>query len=345
MKILHLLSSNSFSGAENVACQIISLMKKIDGYEMIYCSPDGTIRQTLDERDIRFVPLQRLSIAEVRLALSEQRPDVIHAHDMKASVIAAYVHGNLPVISHIHNSDFCARKLSAKSILYLLGSRNIRSILWVSESCFHSYRFYNFLRQKSQILYNIIDADGVVSKAMQDANEYDYDIVYVGRLAKPKNPMRLIRIIDLVRTRKRDVKVAIVGSGELEHEVHSEVERRGLQNCITFHGFMNNPLKVLACAKVMVMTSDREGLPMAALEAMALGVPIVSTPTDGLVDLVRPGITGYLEWDEKIFSAKVLSLITDAKERAKFSEATAEAFLQINDLKHYGDVLHELYRR
>ena len=57
---------------------------------------------------------------------------------------------------------------------------------------------------------------------------------------------------------------------------------------------MSNPLRLLECSKVMIMTSKYEGLPMTVLEAMALGVPLVSTPVDGLKDIIRG-------WCKRIF--------------------------------------------
>ena len=58
MKVLHLLQSNRFSGAENVVCQIIDMFRTDKDIEMVYCSPDGPIKETLTERKIRFVPLK-----------------------------------------------------------------------------------------------------------------------------------------------------------------------------------------------------------------------------------------------------------------------------------------------
>ena len=62
--ILHLLASNSYSGAENVVCTIID---NFNEYNMYYCSPDGPIKKTLEDRNIKFIPLKRLSILKILL--------------------------------------------------------------------------------------------------------------------------------------------------------------------------------------------------------------------------------------------------------------------------------------
>lgn len=118
MKVLHLLESPRFSGAENVVCQIILMLK--DEIEFVYCSRDGQIREALQERNIKFCPIKKLSVSEVKRVIKEEKPDLIHAHDMRASFYAALVCGRIPLISHIHNNNFDSRGLSVKSILYFL---------------------------------------------------------------------------------------------------------------------------------------------------------------------------------------------------------------------------------
>lgn len=344
MKILHLLQSNRFSGAENVVCQIIEMFKNNSDVEMAYCSRDGEIRYALEERDIKFFPMAELKPSEVKRVINEYRPDIIHAHDMRASFVAALVCGQTTLVSHIHNSDFQARRISAKSIAFFLTKSKYKNVIWVSNSCYNSYYFNKAFSNKSTVLYNVIGDELVRKKAEIDKNDYDYDMVYIGRLAHPKNPMRLIRIISLIKQQKGDVKVGIVGCGNLEDTTKAEAKRLGVIDSIVFHGFMSNPLGVLKAAKVMVMTSDREGLPMCALEAMALGVPIVSTPTDGLCDVVKHDVTGYLEWDERILAQHILSLISDNVKRQNFSRATLREFARINDIENYKGVLNEIYR-
>ena len=57
-KVLHLLSTTSFSGAENVVCQIINMYKNDKNFEMFYCSPNGPIKKSIEDRKIIFVPIE-----------------------------------------------------------------------------------------------------------------------------------------------------------------------------------------------------------------------------------------------------------------------------------------------
>ena len=61
--ILHILTSNMYSGAENVVCQIITMFKE-SSYIMLYCSPDGSIRKALEENDMVFCPRKKANVKD-----------------------------------------------------------------------------------------------------------------------------------------------------------------------------------------------------------------------------------------------------------------------------------------
>lgn len=115
--VLHILPSNSFSGAENVVCQIIKMFSGSD-YKMYYCSPDGRIRDALEENNIDFLPLREFSVKELKRVISETKPDIIHAHDMRAGFYVSLACGKIPFVSHVHNNNFDSRGLSLKSLLF-----------------------------------------------------------------------------------------------------------------------------------------------------------------------------------------------------------------------------------
>lgn len=344
MKVLHLLQSNQFSGAENVVCQIISMMKNEPDMEMVYCSRDGQIAEALDERNIPFAPIKELSVKEVKRVIKEQNPDIIHAHDMRASFYAALACGKIPLISHIHNNAFDSRGLSAKSIAYIYAAKKAKHIFWVSQSSFDGYAFHKFFRKKSTVLYNIIDIDALYEKMKLDENVYNYDVIYVGRLTPQKNPRRLMAVLQKVCIKRPNARIAIVGTGELEEETKKLCNELNLQNNVQFLGFRSNPLKMLHDSKVMVMTSRWEGTPMCALEAMALGVPIVSTPVDGLKDLVINGKSGYLSDDDQKLSSEILEIINDQTFHDKYSNYIKTQAVEINDVERYREIITDVYR-
>lgn len=342
-RILHVLMSDTFSGAENVVCQIIEMFKDED-VEMFYAGIEGpVIRQALAERAIKFVPMRSRSIKEVRKAILQINPTLIHAHDMKASFFVAITCGSIPYISHIHNNSFDSRGINKKTILYYFAARKAKYIIWVSKSAFKGYYFNKHFKQKSSVLYNVLNRSELIQKMQQDRNEYFFDMVFVGRLTYPKNPQRLISIFDLIHKKNPNIKLAIVGKGSLENELHEQIKKLKLERSVTFMGFQSNPYKIMKDAKVMIMTSLWEGTPMCALEAMGLGVPIVSTPTDGMCELIINGKTGFLEDNDIDIAEKCLYVIENSEVYKKMHEATLQRADELLEIIPYKKKLMEIY--
>lgn len=345
MKVMHVLNSRIYSGAEKVVCQIINAFRDVEGMEMVYCSPDSDIvRQMLIEQDVTFLPMETMSTKELGRVIAEQKPDLIHAHDMRASFFSALCCGNIPLVSHIHNNAYDARGLSPKTIAYLLAGFKAKHILWVSNSSFEGYAFHRLFGKKSSVLYNIIDTEQIFAKKAQDKNTYAYDLIYVGRLTFQKDPQRLMRLCARLKESKPDLNVAIVGTGELEAEVKALCRELNIQDNVHFLGFQSNPIKMVHDTKAMVLTSRWEGTPMCALEAMALGTPVVSTPSDGMKDLIDDGINGYLTDDDAVMAEKLLKIMEDTEHRKQLSENAREKFAKINDAPKYKEAIMACYR-
>lgn len=343
---MHVLNSRIYSGAEKVVCQIIRAFRKTGGVEMVYCSPySDNVQQMLSEQGVTYLPIESMTPGRLRAVLEEQKPDLIHAHDMRASFVSALCCGSTPLISHIHNNAYDSRGISPKSVAYLYAGWKAREILWVSESSFRGYAFHSLFAGKSRVLYNIIDTDEIQEKLEQDTALYDYDMIYVGRLTYQKDPQRLMRLCARVREEKPDLKAAIVGTGELEEEARTLCRELNLQNQVHFLGFQPNPIKMIHDSKAMVLTSRWEGTPMCALEAMYLGTPVVSTPSDGMRDLISDGVSGYLSEQDEVLAQDLLKIFREPEHRALLSANEKQRFAQINDAQAYCRTIADCYRR
>ena len=286
-----------------------------------------------------------MSTSELKRVIAEVKPDLIHAHDMRASLFSALSCGRIPLISHIHNNAYDARGLSPKTVGYLLAGFKAKLILWVSNSSYEGYAFHKLFAKKSSVLYNIIDTEAIFDKKAQDDNTYDYDMIYVGRLTFQKDPQRLMRLCALLKESKPDLKVAIVGTGELEEEVKQLCVELNIRDNVHFLGFQSNPIKMVHDSKAMILTSRWEGTPMCALEAMALGTPVVSTPSDGMTDLLDDGINGYLTDDDAVMAEKLLKIMGDPEHRAFLGENARKKFAEINDAPKYKQAIYDCYTR
>ncbi|MGT2716210.1 glycosyltransferase [Streptococcus respiraculi] len=344
MKVLHLLRSNVFSGAENVVCQIIKFFSKTD-IQMVYTSPKGPIQEALAEKNIDYLSLEKLGITETMKLVQEYSPDVVHAHDVTASIVAALAcPKSIRIISHIHVNHANMAKINVKTLLYHSFSKRFDKIIWVSDSCYKEYRFKDKIAQKSIVLANVVDGEDIQKRSELVKTE-NYDIIYVGRLTAQKNPLKLLDVLERVIVKQSDVKIAVIGSGDMKEKVLEVAKEKKLLRHITFYDFILNPLPYLKNAKVMVMTSKFEGLPMVALESLALGTPVVSTPVDGLKEVVENGLNGFLAEDSQALADKIFEIVSDEALRERLSKGAAKNFEKINDIANYRNQLDRIYRK
>ena len=343
IKVLHILCSNRFSGAENVACQIIRMFEKDERYEMVYCSPDGEIREALAQRGVSFVSIKAATPHNIARVIKQVNPDIIHAHDMKASVLCALVCGDVPMVSHVHGNSLAASKPTLKARLYKWAAKKASHIFWVSNDAFESYYYKKAVKGKSSGLCNVVDAEVIRARADGAEIKDSYDVVYIGRLEYPKNPERIIGILDMITKADPSISAAIVGGGDMENEARKLANERGLGDRVRMTGFMDNPLGIMKNAKVMIMASLWEGMPMSALEATCLGLPIVCTPTDGLSRLIIDGKTGYLRTSDEDIVSMALSIVNDPEERERLSQGAKERAQDFTDVTEYRKALEEEY--
>ena len=180
-----------------------------------------------------------------------------------------------------------------------------------------------------------MDKKSIYEKMEMDSDNYPYDIVYVGRLTHQKNPERLIKVAGMVADRIPEVKIGIAGTGDLLEPTKKLAEECNIMENVEFLGFKENPLKMLKDSKVMVMTSRFEGTPMTALESMALGTPIVSTPTDGMLDLIDDGVNGYLSDDDNVLTDRIVEIVQNNEIYEKLSCETISKFDKFCDIGGY----------
>lgn len=342
MKILHILATSVFSGAENVVCQIIGMLRGT-GHEMVYCSPDGPIRERLKELDISFYPLKELSTDQLRKAIVSIRPDIIHAHDMRASYVSSLVCDKIPIVSHIHNNAYDSRRLSLKSLGFLLASRKIKHIFWVSKSAFKDYYFRKAVSKKSSVLPNILDLEKLHERVQCAKENTECDVIFLGRLAYPKNPIGFVELIKLVAEKIPTVKAVMVGDGSQKDETLGKIKEYDLSSNITLLGFISNPLKILQNAKVLVLTSFWEGTPMCSLEALGLGIPVASTPIDGLKDIIVNDKNGMLSDSIPALSEFVVKILKDTTYSDYLSSQAKYTATVINDKENYTESLLKVY--
>ena len=177
-------------------------------------------------------------------------------------------------------------------------------------------------RERVTVLPNPVDLDRIRRLAAEPLDDPRLTgdtplLVHVGRFTYAKDHDTLLNAFARVRS-TRPATLVLVGGGEDEARVRALSASLGLDSDVVFTGFTPNPYKYLAHATLSVLTSRFEGLPNALIEAMVLGIPIVSTACPyGPIELLRDGDGGVLVpvGDPVAFAEAVSALLDDPTHR------------------------------
>jgi len=169
-------------------------------------------------------------------------------------------------------------------------------------------------------------------------------LTHVGRFAPPKNHALLIEAFAQVRS-DAPLYLLLVGGGELENTVREQVAGLGLQERVRFLGVRADVADILRASDVFVLSSRVEGNPMSVMEAMAAGLPVVSTAVGGVPELVRAGVTGLLvpSEDAGALAQAMQALVDDPVRRQAMGEAARQHAVAHFDIRHTVRGYEQLY--
>ena len=175
-------------------------------------------------------------------------------------------------------------------------------------------------------------------------------LTHVGRFAPPKNHALLVEAFAQVRA-DCPLYLLLVGGGELENAVREQVAGLGLQGRVRFLGVRADVADILRASDVFVLSSRWEGNPMSVMEAMAAGLPVVSTAVGGVPELVREGETGRLvpSEDAGALAQALQALVDDPARRQAMGAAARRHAVAHFDIRHtvrgYEQLYESLLRR
>lgn len=134
-------------------------------------------------------------------------------------------------------------------------------------------------------------------------------LLSVGELIPRKNHMEVFEALKQMKDAGKDYKIKylIAGRGKIAEELQNKINELGLQDQVQMLGFRSDVADVFAASDIYVFPSHQEGLPVALMEAMSVGMPVVCSRIRGNVDLIEEGVGGYL-FDSKDASTLVTAL-------------------------------------
>jgi glycosyltransferase involved in cell wall biosynthesis len=289
VKVLLATPGTDVGGAERV---VITLARELPrrGHEVVVWGPAGAL-----EPELAGAPIERLIVADrgrspagaavgvARLAgaIRRTRPAVVHAHNPRVAALAvlgarlARGPRRPPVLATFHG----VRRAEYRAAGVLL--RGADAVSCVSEDLAAGLRAAGV--SGVRVIPNSVTAPPP-GRAEADLGDAPL-VMAVGRLVEQKNHARFVAAAAEVAALRPDARFMIVGDGPLRGALEAQVASLGLGQRVTLTGVRHDVPALLARADLVVFSSDWEGLPLVALEALAAGTPVLSTPVEGMREL------------------------------------------------------------
>ena len=205
-----------------------------------------------------------------------------------ANIINIFAQAEDKVIISIRN--FKSKSLKGfygklyKFIMKLFYNNRVDKIIAVSEEVKKDLIInFGIKKDKIKVIYNFYDLEKIQNLAKEEIEEKykrifnNPVIINVGRLTKQKGQWHLIRAFKKVKEKITNIRLVILGQGELDGYLKKIVEELNLNKDVYFLGFLKNPFKFISKSTMFVFPSLFEGFPNALVEAMACGIPVISS--------------------------------------------------------------------
>lgn len=197
--------------------------------------------------------------------------------------------------------------------------------------------FAKSLQKKCRIIYNPIDLREQKGLALR--TEKKHRIVSAARLMKQKNQLMLIDAFAQVKKDHPDYTLTIYGEGPFRDELEKRIGELGIGESVALPGKVQNIFDCIADAELFVLSSNFEGMPNALIEAMCLGLPVISTKVSGATDLIEHGKNGLLAdvGDTKQLAECMKQMLTDPELR----QNCAQNALELNERLHVDSIVRQ----
>ncbi|MFH0824630.1 MAG: glycosyltransferase family 4 protein [Pseudomonadota bacterium] len=356
-----------FAGVGRHVLNLLDAMKGRSHQWWILCSTDDDkIIRAFEDRigkdRVTIVPAARLFsfsgfLAAVRL-MREHHIHTLHIHNLQSAAwgYAASILGPCrrtvftPHVSHIGIRELeplfrlCWKALLPFTDAYVAVSEEQRKhlVAWGIGTEDTVFTVQNRMDEQ-ETMAKLAGAD---REAMRTSVGLPHDAVVVcqiGRLDRQKNPLFLVRVAEIVLRMVPNVFFIFVGEGRLSVRLRNTIDSLGLSERVRLLGFRSDALRVLFASDILALSSSWEAFGYVMLEAALLKKPVVATFTEGGMELVKEGITGFLADSEEEFAARVIDLARSESMRERMGAAGYEHNRDLFSLAGVPNLMERVY--
>jgi glycosyltransferase involved in cell wall biosynthesis len=343
MKVLHVISSGGMYGAEAVILNLSRVLREgphasVLGVFSNSANPNLQLHQaaTAEGLESHVIPcngqVDRTTIGAIRVLVQQTGADVVHAHGYKADIyVCLALRGRgVPLVSTCHTWYDTDRVVSLYGKVDRLVLRRFARVVAVSDEVKHRLLGAGVREDRIRIVRNGIDlrpfARAIPSPAEAKQPERDLVLGLVGRLAWEKGVDVFLAAVARVASEFNAARFVVVGDGPDREALERQIDDLHIRERMTLAGRQDDMATVYAGFDGMVSSSRQEGLPMAILEGMASGLPLVATAVGDVPTVVRNGSTGVLvpPDDAERLAAAMLELLRDPATRARLGAAARQ---------------------
>ncbi len=322
MRIVHVINNYKFGGGESVIFNILDCLQ--NEYEFYYLCRENPDKKIIKKLERLRIPLFTFSSkAEMISIIKKVQPDVIHSHSFRTTIYLALRNVKYPVVAHIHNYYEYLNQICARSLLFYLSCLRIDYLIACQDRILKESIVRKIVKKKSELIQNTVNKQEVIRQSNSFDLTWKPDVVFVGVLTDRKDPIRFLSILSEIREQQDNVQAAIIGSGELAKQCEEFVEKNGLGNNVRLLGQLDNPYPYIKSAKILIMTSKSEGLPMVALESVALSTWVLCTQNCGLEKVVNQNNGVICNSDEEFITNSIRILNENKRPDGKVEPISA----------------------
>ena len=359
----------TFGGSGVVATELGMALAEM-GHEVHFITYSQPVRLNRINKNIRFhevnvsdyplfvyPPYELVLASKMVDVVKYDKLDVLHVHYAITHASAAYMAKKIledegifiPVVTTLHGTDITllGKDDSFKPVI-TFAINHSTAVTAVSENLRQDTYQYFDIKKEISVVPNFIELGPECDQWRVRAREEfvspnEKMLVHISNFRPVKRIMDVLAIFQKVRE-IMPARLVMVGDGPERHRAENWTRENGMVDFIDFVGNVKEPQEILAGADLFVLPSESESFGLSALEAMALGVPVISSNTGGLPEVNKEGVSGHLcgvgEVDE--MASKALDILNNWDSYSKGAREVAGEFGIERVLNQYLEIYYRV---